>query len=105
MTTAGVCLPVFLAISYLKGDTMNEIVGLNSLAEGETAFVRQINTKGGMRKRLFDIGLTENTSVICVGVSPLGDPKAYLIRGAVMAIRNKDSASVIVRKESGGFSE
>ena len=43
-----------------------------------------------MIRRFTDIGLIENTLVECVGESPAGDPKAYLIRGAVIAIRNED---------------
>jgi ferrous iron transport protein A len=34
--------------------------------------------------------------VECVGESPAGDPKAFLIRGAVIALRSEDSKKVIV---------
>ena len=47
-----------------------------------------------MRRRLQDIGLISGTRVECVGVSPLGDPAAYLIRGAVIALRREDSDGV-----------
>ena len=43
-----------------------------------------------MRRRLQDIGLIEGTVVECVGKSPLGDPCAYVIRGAVIALRSED---------------
>lgn len=69
---------------------------LNTLKQGETATVERVITKGSMRRRFCDIGLIEGTKLECVCVSPQGDPKAYLIRGAVIAIRNKDSDSVIV---------
>lgn len=69
---------------------------LNSLSFGEKAYIKKINTKGSMRQRFLDIGLIENTFVECVAVSPAGDPKAFLIRGAVIAIRNKDSDSILV---------
>ena len=49
-----------------------------------------------MRRRLLDIGLVENTEVACLGRSPSGDPSAYLIRGAVIAIRSVDCATIIV---------
>lgn len=45
-----------------------------------------------------DIGLIENTVIECVGKSPLGDPAAYLIRGAVIAIREKDCFDILVEK-------
>ena len=47
-----------------------------------------------MCRRLFDLGLVPGTSVTCTAVSPAGDPAAYLIRGAVIAIRGKDAAGV-----------
>lgn len=41
-----------------------------------------------------DIGLIEGTKVECVGISPLGDPSAYLIRETVVAIRHRDGKGV-----------
>lgn len=49
-----------------------------------------------MLQRLLDIGLVQNTAVECVGVSPSGDPTAYLIRGAVIALRNEDGRHIHV---------
>ena len=49
-----------------------------------------------MKKRLMDIGLIPGTAVECVGESPLGDPRAYLIRGAVIAIRRTDGREISV---------
>ena len=82
--------------------TMNGYIWLDSLQNGESGVVRQINNVGGIRKRLLDIGLTENTVIKCVGTSPMGDPKAYLFRGAVMAIRKQDGSGVLVEKQCGG---
>ena len=56
----------------------------------------KILTVGDMRRRFLDIGLIEKTEVECVGISPQGDPKAFLIRGAVIAIRNKDSKDLLI---------
>lgn len=56
-----------------------------------------VSLKGdGICRRLLDIGLTKGTIVECVGKSPCGDPKAFLIRGAVIAIRNDDAKKVVV---------
>ena len=49
-----------------------------------------------MHRRLLDIGLVEGTLVECLGESPPGDPRAYLIRGA---IRSRDCRDILVRKE------
>lgn len=67
---------------------------LQSLQPGQKGLVRQILAQGSMRRRLLDLGMTENTEVTCLGRSPAGDPSAYLIRGAVIAIRARDSEKV-----------
>lgn len=64
---------------------------------GECAEIAELLTKGSMRRRLLDIGLTPNTTVECVGKSPSGDPKAFLIRGAVIAIRSEDCAEILIK--------
>lgn len=74
-----------------------KICTLNEVEVGERAIVKGLRTKGSMRRRLLDIGLCNGTTVECVGRSPMGDPSAYLIRGAVIAIRAADCQEVIVR--------
>lgn len=69
---------------------------LSDLKPGEYGFVSKILTKGSMRRRFMDIGLLENSKVECVGESPMGDPKAYLICGAVIAIRSEDGKEIII---------
>lgn len=80
---------------------MDNIISLNNIKPGESARVIAVKSTGGIRRRLLDIGLTENAVVKCVGISPLGDPKAFLIRGAVIALRSEDTENIFVAK--GGF--
>lgn len=77
---------------------MGVLCGLNEMRIGERAVVETLQVYGSMRRRLLDIGLVQGTSVECIGRSPLGDPSAYLIRGAVIAIRESDCHGVIVRR-------
>ncbi len=63
---------------------------------GQSAVVRSLEAAGSIRRRFLDIGLTENTRVECLGRSPGGDPSAYLIRGAVVAIRRDDCKKILV---------
>lgn len=69
---------------------------LCALPVGSGARVKTLLSTGAMRRRLQDIGLTAGAYVKCVLKSPSGDPAAYLIRGAVIALRNKDSAEILV---------
>lgn len=74
---------------------MNE-KSLNELKTGQIARVKKLLLTGSMRRRLQDIGLIEGTEVECLQKSPGGDPVAYLIRGAVIALRSEDSSKVLV---------
>lgn len=71
-------------------------IPLNELKVGQQAVVSQLLSDTSMRRRLQDIGLIEGTKVECIQKSPSGDPIAFLIRGAVIALRTEDSSSVLV---------
>ena len=72
---------------------------LDEIQPGQRAVVKKLMIHGAMRRRLLDIGLSEGTEVECVGRSPMGDPSAYLIRGAVTAIRRADCRGIAVVPE------
>ena len=69
---------------------------LEKLRPGETGTVCALCLSGPMRRRLRDLGLVEGTAVRCLGRSPLGDPTAYAVRGAVLALRQADSSRIEV---------
>ena len=73
---------------------MNQLSTLDSIRPGERAVVRRLTVGGSMRRRFLDIGLVENTAVECLGRSPGGDPSAYLIRGALIALRQADAREI-----------
>lgn len=81
---------------------MSEGRCLNDLKPGESARVQRLVCTGGMRRRFLDLGLTCQTLVRCVGKSPSGDPSAFLIRGAVIAIRSVDGKDVLIDFPEGG---
>jgi ferrous iron transport protein A len=68
---------------------------INDLAVGQKGVVSSLQIHGAMRRRMLDIGLSSGAAVECVGESPLGDPRAYMICGAVIAIRRADGENVI----------
>lgn len=69
---------------------------MNELRPGERAVVRAMHNSGPIRRRLRDLGLIEGTAVTCLGRSPLGDPAAFAVRGAAIALRRADSRSIEV---------
>ena len=72
---------------------MNSIT-LDALQVGQRGQVAEVRTEPAMRRRLLDLGLVPGTEVSCTAVSPAGDPAAYLIRGAVIALRRRDASGV-----------
>ena len=58
--------------------------------------MRSVCAPDGMQRRLRDLGLIEQTRVLCLGRSPMGDPSAYLIRGSVIALRRCDCRAIRV---------
>lgn len=75
---------------------------LARLRTGETAELVRLEQGCGMRRRLLDMGLTPGARIECVGVSPGGDPRAFLVRGAVLALRREDCLSIILRTAEEG---
>ena len=73
-----------------------EFISLAQIHPGCEARVKALHLSGAIRQRLLDLGLIEGTRVECLGRSPAGDPTAYLIRGAVIALRGSDSREIEV---------
>ena len=69
---------------------------LDKLNIDETATILALNCKGDLRRRLLDLGLVNGTSITTVFKSPIGNPIAYEIRGATIALRKEDSRLVDV---------
>ena len=72
---------------------------LSELRPGERARVRALALEGPLRRRLRDLGLVEGAELRCLGRSPLGDPSAYVLCGAVLALRRADCSRIEVEAE------
>ena len=73
---------------------MTERIDLALLGIGEAMRVSCVGGNEDMARRLNDLGVSEGVTVRCLMASPLGDPRAYLCRGAVIALRREDAATV-----------
>ncbi len=80
---------------------MSQLRSLADLGVGQRARVSALRSGGALRRRLLDIGLIQDTAIECVGCSPAGDPRAYLIRGAVIAIRERDGRDIMISFNEG----
>lgn len=83
---------------------MKEFLCLNDIEPGNRARAKELTSTDSIRGHPLGIGLVKNTEVECLGQSPLGDPCAYLIRGAAIAIRSEDCRGILAQPCT-GFSE
>lgn len=70
---------------------------LSKINLDEEVRVVEIDAEGELRRRFFDLGIIKNTIIEPLYISPFGDPKAYLIRGTVIAIRHDEANKIRVR--------
>ncbi len=73
---------------------------MSALALGESAEVVALaaSCRGAQRRRLLDLGLVPGTRVTSELRGPSGDPTAYRIRGALIALRRDQASHIFVHK-------
>ena len=69
---------------------------LDQLPEGNSATISNLTFTGGKRRRMLDLGFVPGTVVSALQASPWGDPVAYSIRGAVIALRREDARRIAI---------
>ncbi|MCU0454208.1 MAG: DtxR family transcriptional regulator [Bacteroidetes bacterium] len=71
---------------------------LESIPNGRTVIVAAIDDAcyGVQRRRLLDLGFVPGTPITPELPSPGGDPVAYRVRGALVALRNVQAAQILV---------
>jgi DtxR family Mn-dependent transcriptional regulator len=76
---------------------------LAQLRMGETAVVRRlsIECRGSQRRRLLDLGVVPGTPITAEMRSASGDPIAYRIRGALIALRRQQADWIVVESATG----
>ena len=69
---------------------------LSDLKLNENAMIKKLNLEGNIKVRLQDMGFIPGNKIKCVLISPFKDPKAYLINGTTLALRNSDAKEIEV---------
>ena len=75
-------------LSDLSKNDRAEVVGLDDACQGFS------------RRRLMDLGFTEGARVRPMLQTFAGDPRAYEIRGTLVALRREQASQVLVRQEA-----
>ena len=78
-----------------------DLVRLSSLKEEETAKVLGISKecRGEARRRLLDLGFVKGTPIRIDLISPLKNPKAYLVKGTSIALRDNQASKILIQKD------
>jgi len=73
---------------------------LSSLKENEIAKIVGISKecRGDNRRRLLDLGFVKGTEISIDLLSPLRNPKAYLVKGTSIALRNYQASKILIQK-------
>ena len=85
-----------LSVAPLSADEASELYGeqhLSELRAGQRGRVLGLSPacRGAERRRLLDLGFVPGTEIEVDLVSPMGDPTAYRVRGAVVALRREQA--------------
>ncbi len=75
----------------------HQYIPLSLLPIGQKAKVKMLTADGTSRRRMLDLGLIIDTVVEALLKSPAGDPVAYHIRGAVIALRSEEAGKILVQ--------
>ena len=75
---------------------MNKVQTLRELPLGRTAAIASLTAPQPERERLLSLGFIPGSLVRPVLESPWGDPVAYEICGAVIALRRTDAGQILI---------
>lgn len=91
-----------ITVAELKRDVKIEenIARLSMLQDDETAEIIGISKemRGESRRRLLDLGFVKGAKVSIDLPNPLGEPKAFLIKGTSIALRNNQASKILILK-------
>jgi DtxR family Mn-dependent transcriptional regulator len=73
------------SLSILKPGGRGEVMGLSP------------RLRGAERRRIMDLGVLPGTEIVAEMISPSGDPTAYRIRGALIALRKEQASLIRIR--------
>lgn len=75
---------------------------LSALTRGQVGRVVALRCEGLTRRRLLDLGLTPGAVVECAFPAVFGDPLAYRVRGALIALRAEQASQIEIERVDGG---
>lgn len=74
-----------------------KVENLSQLPLNKNGRIDKIECDEGIKRRLLDMGLVKGTNIVPILVSPSGDPRAFLVRGTIIAIRKEDAKYIKIK--------
>ncbi len=74
-----------------------KVEDLSQLPLNKNGIIDKIECDEGIKRRLLDMGLVKGTNIVPILVSPSGDPRAFLVRGTIIAIREDDAKNIKIK--------
>ena len=71
-----------------------KIENLTQLPLNKSGKIKSIECNEGIKRRLLDMGLVKGTEITPILISSYGDPRAFLVRGTIIAIREEDAKNI-----------
>ena len=69
---------------------------LSDFSIGESGIVKSVSGEGKIKRRIFDMGVTNGSEVFLRKKAPLGDPLEITVRGYELTLRKAEAACVMV---------
>jgi Fe2+ transport system protein FeoA len=88
-------------VAFEKTDSVEEIP-LSSVSPHVTCRIRRLASRDQARRRLLHIGFAPGAQVTPIRRSPTGDPTAYSVGGAIVALREEQADEITVTVDSPG---
>ena len=73
---------------------------LKEFTVGEKGIVKKITAEGRIRRRLFDMGVTQGAEIVMKKIAPLGDPIEVTLRGYELSLRKSEAECVEMEVQS-----
>ena len=73
---------------------------LTEFQPDDEGVILMVKGEGRIRRRLFDMGVTQGAKVLMVKKAPLGDPIEIVIRGYNLTLRKDEAEFVEMEKTS-----
>ena len=73
---------------------------LNNLRLNEEAYILESNIKN--KQNLINLGIPKNSKIKYLYKSPFNNPKAYLIKNVIIALREEDTKQIKILRINNG---